>query len=175
MPAGCNSRPLRSVGPLVRPGQTVSPVRHSPSRTPTYLAHIGRQPPCFGPWLLQPSRGWCSSISVRCTKSPGLHELANTDLLLTEGTVCPISFVKDVLVSGRHPVPRHCLSALWRRSISFPITRRPATHGRASPPNLHTLLPRHWPTSQPPVLVCHSSLDTRDGMGEGGATGGCVP
>lgn len=55
-----------------------------------------------------------------------------------------------------------------------PITRDQPLMAGPGPTNLHNLLLRHWPALQPPVLVCHSSLDTKDGKGKGAATSGWV-
>ena len=123
-----------------RPGPQLYP-RPSPS-TPTWYSPAGPHrddtpPACilWKPWLPQAIPEWCSSTLVRALETQTTTEAANTR---TEGTVCPISFVKDVLVSATASLSG-CATTSCRHCGGVPsflpshITPRPATHGRFCP------------------------------------------
>lgn len=137
-----------------RPGPQLYP-RPSPS-TPTWYSPAGPHrddtpPACilWKPWLPQAIPEWCSSTLVRALETQTTTEAANTR---AEGTVCPISFVKDVLVSataslfGRATTScRHC-GGVQASSHHTSHQGQPLMAGSAPPPLSRTAAPSpSWP------------------------------
>ena len=145
-------RQLQSVRP--------SPPTRAPTLPPAIAQHsylvlvrIGTtQPPAcilWKPWLPQAIPEWCSSTLVRALETQTTTEAANTR---AEGTVCPISFVKDVLVSataslfGRATTScRHC-GGVQASSHHTSHQGQPLMAGSAPPPLSRTAAPSpSWP------------------------------